>query len=78
MLKMKIDDLILNELNELSIRRKQELLKYIKGLKAKKTEKTIEILSKTAGSWCKLIDAEKLKRNIYADRLISTRPKVTF
>ena len=29
-----------------------------------------------AGGWKGLIDAEELKRNIYADRLISTRPEV--
>ena len=29
-----------------------------------------------AGGWKDLIDAEELKRNIYADRLISTRPEV--
>lgn len=29
-----------------------------------------------AGGWKDLIDAEELKRNIYADRLISTRPDV--
>ena len=28
------------------------------------------------GGWKDLIDCEELKRNIYADRLISTRPEV--
>jgi len=41
-----------------------------------KTEKFIEALRATAGGWRGLIDAEKLKRNIYADRLISTRAKL--
>lgn len=41
-----------------------------------KTEKFIEALRATAGGWRGLIDAEKLKRNIYADRLISTRSKL--
>ena len=31
---------------------------------------------KSAGSWAGLIDGEELIRNIYADRLISTRPEV--
>jgi hypothetical protein len=31
----------------------------------------------TAGGWKDLIDAEALKRNIYSDRLVSTRPNVT-
>ena len=35
----------------------------------------IEALRASAGGWKGLIDAEELKRNIYADRLISTRPE---
>jgi predicted DNA-binding antitoxin AbrB/MazE fold protein len=31
-------------------------------------------LERSAGGWRELIDAEELKRNIYVDRLISTRP----
>ena len=30
----------------------------------------------SAGGWKSLIDADALKRNIYADRLIATRPDV--
>ena len=33
-------------------------------------------VTKSAGGWKGLIDAEKLKRDIYNDRLISTRPGV--
>jgi predicted DNA-binding antitoxin AbrB/MazE fold protein len=32
-------------------------------------------LERSAGGWKDLIDAEALKRNLYADRLISTRPE---
>jgi predicted DNA-binding antitoxin AbrB/MazE fold protein len=32
-------------------------------------------LERAAGGWKDLIDAEELKRNIYADRTISTRPE---
>jgi predicted DNA-binding antitoxin AbrB/MazE fold protein len=35
----------------------------------------IEALRASAGGWKGLIDAEELKRNIYANRLISTRPE---
>jgi predicted DNA-binding antitoxin AbrB/MazE fold protein len=35
----------------------------------------LEALRASAGGWKGLIDAEELKRNIYADRLISTRPE---
>ena len=30
---------------------------------------------KTAGTWKGLVDCEELKRNIYADRLLQTRPE---
>jgi hypothetical protein len=33
-------------------------------------------LTETSGGWKGLIDMEALKQNIYADRLIATRPKV--
>lgn len=33
-----------------------------------------DALKATAGAWKDLIDAETLKRNIYEDRLIDTRP----
>jgi len=32
-------------------------------------------LRASAGGWKGLMDAEELKRNIYADRLLSTRPE---
>jgi predicted DNA-binding antitoxin AbrB/MazE fold protein len=32
-------------------------------------------LERAVGSWKGLIDAEELKRHIYADRMISTRPE---
>jgi hypothetical protein len=32
----------------------------------------------TAGRWKDLIDADALKRNIYSDRIVTTRPDVTF
>jgi predicted DNA-binding antitoxin AbrB/MazE fold protein len=32
-------------------------------------------LERSAGGWKGLINAEELKRNIYADRMISTRPE---
>lgn len=34
-----------------------------------------EALRATAGAWKDLIDCEELERNIYADRLIQTRPE---
>jgi predicted DNA-binding antitoxin AbrB/MazE fold protein len=39
-------------------------------------EKGNDPLDVTFGGWAKLINAEELKKNIYADRSIATRPKV--
>lgn len=36
--------------------------------------RSTEGLKRSAGAWKGLVDAEKLIENIYADRLISTRP----
>ncbi len=35
-----------------------------------------DAFSESRGGWKGLIDCEELKRNIYADRLIHTRPEV--
>jgi len=35
----------------------------------------LEALRASAGGWKDLIDGEEFKRNIYADRLINTRPE---
>lgn len=36
----------------------------------------LDTLKVTAGGWKETIDCEELIKNIYADRLISTRPEV--
>lgn len=36
------------------------------------------LVQATAGSWKGLLDGEALKRNIYADRLVTTRQPVSF
>lgn len=38
--------------------------------------KFLDALKATAGGWRDTIDCEELIKNIYADRLISTRPEV--
>jgi hypothetical protein len=73
-----VDREIINKLKDLPDDGKREVLEYIDYLKNKKKEKTLKILKKTAGKWKGLIDAEKLKRDIHSDRLISTRSKVKF
>ncbi|MDP3296951.1 MAG: DUF2281 domain-containing protein [Thermodesulfovibrionia bacterium] len=73
-----IEKKIITKLKELPDDGKKEVLEYIDYLKNKKKEKTLRLLKKTAGKWKGLIDAEKLKRDIYSDRLISTRSRVKF
>lgn len=71
-----IEDEIITKLKDLPEEGKKEVLEYIEHLKGKKAEKTIKLLKKTSGAWKDFIDAEELKHNIYADRLISTRARV--
>jgi virulence-associated protein VagC len=47
----------------------------ISGRAEGKGERMREALRATAGAWKDLVDCEELKRNIYADRLINTRPE---
>lgn len=65
-----IEDKIITELKDLPEDGKKEVLEYIDHLKTRKKEKTLKSLKKTAGRWKGIIDTEKLKDNIYSDRLI--------
>jgi len=40
-----------------------------------KIEDVLEVLKATSGAWKGTIDTEELKKNIYSDRLIATRPE---
>jgi hypothetical protein len=73
-----VNDEIISKLKDLSEDGRKEVLEYIDHLKYKKKDKTIRLLKKTSGAWKGLIDAEKLKSNIYSNRLISTRSGVRF
>jgi predicted DNA-binding antitoxin AbrB/MazE fold protein len=53
-----------------------EEVKVIIAERPTKGKEMSEALRASAGSWKGLIDAEELERNIYADRLISTRPEL--
>ena len=71
-----IEDEIIIKLKDLPEEGKKEVLEYIGQLKSRKVDKTIKVLRKTSGAWKDIIDAEELKRNISADRLISTRSRI--
>ncbi len=40
-----------------------------------KTENSLKSLKDTVGAWKGTIDTKELKKNIYSDRLIKTRPE---
>ncbi len=73
-----VNDKIISKLKDLSEEGRKEVLEYIDHLKDKRKDKTIRLLKKTSGAWKGLIDAEKLKYDIYLNRLISTRSGVKF
>jgi predicted DNA-binding antitoxin AbrB/MazE fold protein len=60
-------------LEKVDLREGEEFTVTIK--EAPAAERTLKALRATAGAWKGTHDAEELKRNIYADRLISTRPE---
>jgi hypothetical protein len=49
-------------------------LYQVPAIRMDRGESMRDALKATAGAWKGLIDAETLKRNIYEDRLIDTRP----
>jgi predicted DNA-binding antitoxin AbrB/MazE fold protein len=60
-------------LEELDLREGQEVKVIVPDHPKRKG--MVEALRVSAGGWKGLLDAEELKRNIYADRLFSTRPE---
>jgi len=44
--------------------------------KSSETPMPEDVLEATAGAWKDTVDCEELKRRIYEDRLVSTRPEV--
>jgi predicted DNA-binding antitoxin AbrB/MazE fold protein len=60
-------------LEELDLQEGAEIIILVK--EAPSVERTVKALRASAGAWKDLIDGEELKRNIYADRLINTRPE---
>ena len=70
-----IDDKIISKLRDLPNEGKKEVLVYIDQLKKRKIEKTIKLLKKTSGVWKGLVEADKLKDDIYSDRLVLAKSK---
>ena len=68
---------VIEPLEEIEIGEGEEItISIIKVPSRKKRKRFVEALKATAGGWKDLIDCDELKRNIYNDRLITTRPEV--
>jgi predicted DNA-binding antitoxin AbrB/MazE fold protein len=65
---------IIEPLEKLDIKEGQELIVIISDNLEEINNK--DALDVTFGGWTDLVDAEELKKNIYADRQISTRPEL--
>jgi len=65
---------VIKPLKQLDIEEGKEITITIKEAPSKAIE-TIDSLKNSFGGWKGLIDAERLKRNIFEDRLIGTRPE---
>jgi len=72
-----LDDEDISLLETLAERlRKKSKAKRTRRRKLSGPEITEDVLTATAGAWKDTIDCEELKRRIYEDRLVSTRPEV--
>jgi predicted DNA-binding antitoxin AbrB/MazE fold protein len=63
---------VLRPLEKLELREGEEVTITIVSLPSKTHPDWLE---RTAGGWVGLVDAEELKRGIYASRLLATRPE---
>ncbi len=72
-IKARFSNGVIEPLEDLTIEEGKELIITISEAPAG-SEKALAALRKSFGGWRGLIDAEELKKNIYSDRLISTRP----
>lgn len=66
---------VIKPLEELELKEGEEVtITIAEGSEETKGEE--DPLNSTFGGWVGLIDSEELKKNIYADRLVATRPEV--
>lgn len=72
-IRAKFSNGVIKPLEELTLEEGKELIVIISEAPAG-AEKTLEALRTSFGAWKGLIDAEGLKKNIYADRLVNPRP----
>ena len=72
-IKAKFKKGVIEPLERLKLEEGEELNVTISTLP--KVKDVLKALKNTAGGWKDLIDAEELKRKIYKERLITTRPE---
>ena len=76
-IKAKYSKGVIKPLEKIEISEGEEItIRIVKVSSRKKRKSFVEALKATAGGWKDLIDCDALKRNIYNDRLITTRPEV--
>ena len=73
-IKAKFSNGVIKPLEKLHFKEGREITIVIKETSSKIT-KTIKSLRNSFGGWKGLINTEELKKNIYKDRLINTRPE---
>lgn len=62
-------------LEKLELEEGKEITLTISDIQLFRKKSLVEALRATSGGWKGLIDAEKLKKDIYSERLISTRSR---
>ncbi len=62
-------------LEKLELEEGKEITLTISDIQLFRKKSLVEVLRATSGGWKGLIDAEKLKKDIYSERLISTRSR---
>ena len=68
---------MIEPLEKVDIREGEEIVISISKAPSKRVKKSFsDALKRTAGGWKDLIDCDELIKNIYADRLVTTRPEV--
>lgn len=75
-IKAKFSNGVIEPLEKVEFSEGEEITITVSVQKKSKKRNFLEALKKTAGGWKDLIDAEELKRNIYNDRQVSTRPEL--
>ena len=71
-IRVRFSDGVLKPLERLELKEGDEVTVTISALPSRSGP---DSLKRTAGGWAGLVDAEKLKRDIYESRLVTTRPE---